>query len=147
MVPPLSHRISRVRRYSGFGPGRSLFAYVTFTLSRRPFHAVLLWVATFLAVLTPGTLLPPVWPLPLSLATTRGISFDFFSSPYLDVSVQAVPSAHLLIQCAVTGHDSGRIAPFGHPRINACLRLPAAFRSWLRPSSAPSAKAFPLRSL
>ena len=43
------------------------------------------------AVLTPVILLLPVWPLPLSLATTSGISFDFSSSPYLDVSVQGVP--------------------------------------------------------
>ena len=43
------------------------------------------------AVRTPGILLLPVWPLPRSLATTYGISVDFFSSPYLDVSVQAVP--------------------------------------------------------
>ena len=45
-----------------------------------------------------------VWPFPLSLATTRGISFDFSSSPYLDVSVQGVPHAYLLIQ--YTFHDS-----------------------------------------
>lgn len=31
-----------------------------------------------------------VWTLPLSLAATEGISFDFFSSAYLDVSVQQV---------------------------------------------------------
>ena len=91
--------------------------------------------------------LPPVWPLPRSLATTDGISVDFSSSPYLDVSVRAVPPVHLWIQCTVTGHDSGRIAPFGYPWISACLRLPMAFRSLLRPSSAPGAKAFPLRSL
>ena len=42
-------------------------------------------------VLTPRILLLSVWPLPISLATTFGISVDFFSSPYLDVSVQAVP--------------------------------------------------------
>ena len=99
------------------------------------------------AVLTPEVLLPPVWPLPRSLATTSGISVDFSSSPYLDVSVQAVPPAYLWIQYTVTGHDSSRIAPFGYPRINAHLRLPVAFRSLSRPSSAPSAKAFPLRSL
>ena len=28
-----------------------------------------------------------------------------------------------------------RVAPFGHLRINACLRLPEAYRSLLRPSS------------
>ena len=44
---------------------------------------------------TPEILLPPVWPNPRSLATTRGISVDVFSSPYLDVSVQAVPLLYL----------------------------------------------------
>ena len=42
-----------------------------------------------------------VWPLSLSLATTQEISVDFSSSPYLDVSVQAVSPAHLWIQCTV----------------------------------------------
>ena len=50
------------------------------------------------AVRTPEKLLPLVWPLSLSLATTQEISVDFFSSPYLDVSVQAVPLICLLIQ-------------------------------------------------
>jgi hypothetical protein len=31
-----------------------------------------------------------VWAFPVSLATTRGIIIIFFSSPYLDVSVQEV---------------------------------------------------------
>ena len=88
-----------------------------------------------------------VWALSISLATTLEIEFSFFSSPYLDVSVQAVPLIYLCIQYMMTGHDSGRIAPFGYLWINACLRLPIAYRSLLRPSSAPSAKAFPLRSL
>ena len=35
-----------------------------------------------------------------------------------------------------------RVSPFGHPRIKDCSHLPVAFRSFLRPSSAPSAKAF-----
>ena len=39
-----------------------------------------------------------------------------------------------------------RVAPFGDPRINGYLLLPEAFRSLSRPSSAPDAKAFPLRS-
>ena len=42
------------------------------------------------AVRTPMVLLPLVWPLPRSLAATWGISVDFFSSAYLDVSVQRV---------------------------------------------------------
>ncbi len=147
MVPPSSHRVSRVRRYSGYSSLCLLFAYVILTLSDWPSHAILLNAQILLAVRTPKVLLPSVWPLPRSLATTGGISFDFSSSPYLDVSVQAVPPVYLWIQYTVTGHDSSRIAPFGHPRINAHLRLPVAFRSLSRPSSAPSAKAFPLCSL
>ena len=40
-----------------------------------------------------------------------------------------------------------RVSPFGNPRIKAHLRLPEAYRSLSRPSSALSAKAFPLRPL
>ena len=36
--------------------------------------------------------------------------------------------------------------PFGNPRIEAYLQLPVAYRSLSRPSSAPDAKAFTLRS-
>ena len=92
---------------------------------------------------TPEILLPPVWPLPRSLATTSGISVDVFSSPYLDVSVQAVPLIHLFYSV----YDTFRwVSPFGNLRIEALLQLPEAYRSLTRPSSAPDAKAFPLRS-
>ena len=84
-----------------------------------------------------------VWPLPLSLATTRGISFDFFSSPYLDVSVREVPYVKLCIH--LTLHNVW-VSPFGNPRIDAYLQLPEAYRSLSRPSSAPDAKAFALCS-
>ena len=120
---------------------------MTLTLFRWLSQTILLDRCVHVAVRTPEVLLPLVWPLPRSLATTSGISVDFSSSPYLDVSVQAVPLIYLCIQYMMTGHDSGRIAPFGYLWINACLRLPIAYRSLLRPSSAPSAKAFPLRSL
>ena len=51
---------------------------------------------------TPRELLPLVWPLSFSLATTQKISVDFSSSPYLDVSVQAVPLIYLCIQYMMT---------------------------------------------
>ena len=91
-------------------------------------HRILLAAAVTYAVRTPKELLLSVWPLPRSLATTYGISVDVFSSPYLDVSVQAVPSVYLCIQYTVTGHDSSRVAPFGNLRIDAYLQLPAAYR-------------------
>ena len=43
-----------------------------------------------IAVLQPLSTRTKVWPLPRSLATTCGITFVFFSSPYLDVSVREV---------------------------------------------------------
>ena len=61
------------------------------------------------AVRTPGILLLPVWPLPRSLATTGGISVDFFSSPYLDVSVQAVPLYHTLTVSSTAGFPHSEI--------------------------------------
>ena len=63
------------------------------------------------AVLTPVVLLHPVWPLPLSLATTRGISFDFSSSGYLDVSVPRVTSSQPM--CSAGG--GGIWVPPGSP--------------------------------
>ena len=98
------------------------------------------------AVRTPKVFLLSVWPLPLSLATTRGISVDFSSSGYLDVSVPRVP--HVTLWIHVTFHDSSPWV-FPHSEIcgyNAYLQLPAAYRSLSRPSSAPDAKAFTLRS-
>ena len=103
MVPPSSHRVSRVRRYSGYNWSCLPFVYETLTLFGVPSHTLRLDVHIPYVVRTPEILLPPVWPAPLSLATTQGISVDVFSSPYLDVSVQAVPSVYLWIQYTVTG--------------------------------------------
>ena len=85
---------------------------------------------------TPEVQVPPVWPAPRSLATTSGISVDFFSSPYLDVSVRVVPLIWLWIHHMMTGLYSRRIAPFGHPRIITPICgspwLIAAYRVLLR---------------
>ena len=147
MVPPSSQRVSRVRWYSGSSSRRVLFAYGAITLYRRSSQSVRLFLRLLNAVLTPERLLLPVWPLPRSLATTSGISVDFFSSPYLDVSVQAVPHVHLFDSMHVDRVLLCRVSPFGNLRIKAHLRLPEAYRSLSRPSSALSAKAFPLRPL
>ena len=147
MVPPTSHRVPRVLRYSGSGYILSVFDYVTLTLYRWPSHAIRLTYRLKKPSVTPKILLPSVWPLPRSLATTGGISVDVFSSPYLDVSVQAVPHVRLFDSTHVAGVLLQRVSPFGNLRIKAHLQLPEAYRSLSRPSSAPDAKAFPLRSL
>ncbi len=57
-----------------------------------------------------------------------------------------LPPLYLWIQYRVLAHCRKWVSPFGNLRINGCLRLPAAYRSLPRPSSAPSAKAFTLCS-
>ena len=146
MVPPSSMRISRVRTYSGFRSLLLHFDYRAITFSGRASHPVLLRLILLSPVLTPGVLLPRVWPLSLSLATTYEISVDVFSSAYLDVSVRRVPCDILWIHISLTWRYPCGVSPFGYLRIVGYLRLPAAFRSLSRPSSAPDAKAFPLCS-
>src|SRR5438270_5073096 len=43
---------------------------------------------------------------------------------------------------SITSNEAGWVVPFGNPRINACLRLPVAYRNLLRPSSPLGTKAF-----
>ena len=95
MVPPASHRVPRVLRYSGSGLSVFTFDYVALTLFRRPSHAVRLVTSDHDVCPQPRRINPPVWPPPRSLATTCGISVDVFSWSYLDVSVQTVPLVHL----------------------------------------------------
>ena len=73
------------------------------------------------------TVVTAVWATPRSLAATDGISIDFFSWRYLDVSVPSVRLAWLWIHHAMTGHNPCRVSPFGHPRIKACLAAPRGF--------------------
>ena len=78
---------------------------MTLTLFGWPSHAILLTLSVLKAVRTPKGFLLSVCPLPRSLATTNGLSFDVSSSPYLDVSVQAVPLMHLWIQCMILEYE------------------------------------------
>ena len=91
MVPLPSHKVSRVSWYSGYRHVNFGFAYGAFTLSRWSFQC---HSATFVESIIrsePRNARIPVWALPLSLAATYGITFVFFSSGYLDVSVHRVP--------------------------------------------------------
>ena len=146
MVLPCSHRVSRVRRYSGYSLVRSAFAYGSLTLCGRLSHTVQLDTSDLDASPNTEDLRPSVWPPPRSLATTSGISVDVFSCPYLDVSVQGVPHVRLFYSTHADAVLPHRVSPFGNLRINAYVPLPVAYRSLSRPSSAPDAKAFPLRS-
>ena len=92
MVPPASHRISRVPRYSGtdslssLSPTRLSLSLVPLS---RSFGSA---IVSSCRPSTPCVRRPMVWPLTSSLATTKAIEFSFFSSGYLDVSLPRVPS-------------------------------------------------------
>ena len=145
MVPPASHRVSRVRRYSGSSRTTFPFGYGAITRYGRPSHTVLLVPVAKKLSTTPEDKSSGL-PSSRSLATTYGISFDVSSSPYLDVSVQAVPRVRLFDSTHADRVLLCRVSPFGNLRVKAYVQLTAAYRSLSRPSSAPDAKAFPLRS-
>ena len=85
-----------------------------------------------------------VWADPRSLATTRGIiSFPLGTKMF---QFPRLPSSSLWVQQEDAAGLLQRVSPFGNPRINTCTRLPEAYRSVPRPSSAFGAKAFTVSS-
>ena len=120
MVPPASHRISRVPRYSGSdslpSPSPTGLSPSLVTLSRMFGSAIL---GSRLSS-TPRVRRLAVWPLTSSLATTKVIEFSFFSSGYLDVSVPRVPSDRLCIHLNVSG-----LPPDGFPHSDIMGSMPA----------------------
>ena len=111
MVPPASHRISRVPRYSGTSylssPSLTGLSPSSVLLSRSFRSAI---VRCRLPS-TPCVRRPTVWPLPSSLATTKEIEFSFFSSGYLDVSLPRVPSYETMD----SSHGDRALPPPGSP--------------------------------
>ena len=91
MGPPASHRVTRVRWYSGYRLAALDFVYGTVTLFGVTVQkASTINYGSIMRSTTPRVLLPLVWPLSLSLAATQKIDVSFSSSAYLDVSVQRV---------------------------------------------------------
>ena len=76
----------------------------------------------------------------------QGFIPGWLTVDHLDVSVQAVPRVHLFDSMHADRVLLCRVSPFGDSGIIAYVQLPQTYRSLSRPSSAPDAKAFPLRS-
>ena len=91
MVPAHSIKVSRVSMYSGYRSVSSSFAYGAFTLSGRLSQNLSARLIESRMWSEPRNARISVCPLSRSLAATYEIDFSFSSSPYLDVSVQAVP--------------------------------------------------------
>jgi hypothetical protein len=81
---------------------------------------------------TPWQHATKVWAIPVSLATTQGITIVFFSSAYLDVSVRQVGSVYCYTVIRLQRIRLSHSEIFG---FNACVQLPEAYRSLPRPSS------------
>ena len=78
------------------------------------------------------------WAVPRSLAATQGISVDFSSFGYLDVSVHQVRLPILYIRIEMTTEVAG----FPHSEIpgsKLVCQLTEAYRRLPRPSSPPTA--------
>ncbi len=98
VVPPASHKVSRVSWYSGYCSTYAGFRLQGFHLLRPTVPSRFVYpIYACQQSSTPVWRTSPVWALPRSLAATKRISFDYFSSGYLDVSVPQVPSSYSLV--------------------------------------------------
>ena len=141
MVPASSHRVSRVPWYSGSCRSCLSFAYGAFTLFRRS--------SQFRSATFTGRLRSPK---PQG-ASHPGLGSSGFARRYFRNRVFFLflrllrcfssPGSLRTPMDSVHGDRSFscRVSPFRYLRIIAYLRLPAAFRSLSRLSSAPGAKA------
>jgi hypothetical protein len=124
--------------------GLSNFTHPAVTVSGRFFHIVaFVFKSPTLWSLNPGRINPP------------GLGFSAFARHYSRNHIRFLLLG--LLRCftsprlaspdyefirSILRYDPEWVVPFGNPWINACLRLPMAYRSLLRPSSPLSAKAF-----
>ena len=120
MVPAYSVKVPRVSTYSGYRHVNSPFAYGTFTLFGQLSQNCSAKLVESIPRSEPRDARIPVWALPFSLAATLEIEFSFFSSPYLDVSVQAVPDVWLCIHHTTTEVFSVR---FPHSEISGSMGI------------------------
>ena len=126
MVPPYSDRISRVPTYS---------ISLMMRCRVRGYHPVSSCLSRHFTCLIKSLRASPI-----SLAATFGISVDFFSSGYLDVSVPPVCLFNLCIQLKIRAYARG----FPHSEIpdsSGFYYLIWAYRKLIRPSSPLTAKA------
>ena len=146
MVPPTSRRIPRVRRYSGYCRSLFRFVYMTLTFFGGLSHALRLRLNVTCAVLYPGCITTPgLASSAFARHYSRNLGWFLFLSLLRCFSSGGSPRIPMYSVYAPWFFITG-VSPFGYLRVKAYLQLTAAFRSLSRPSSAPDAKAFPLRS-
>ena len=122
MVPPASHKVSRVSSYSGYCWIRYIFPYTALTLFGPLFQNGSGNISYSYCSPLPRSARTTVWALTISLAATFAITVVFFSSGYLDVSVHRVPLCTLCIGVQILG-----VYPSGFPHSDICGSLNMCF--------------------
>ena len=146
MVLPASRRIPRVLRYSGAGSASDLFVYGAFTLSGGAFQLSSTKVSRpCCRSTTPESKPSGLASFPFA---RRYLGNRFY---FLFLRVLRCFSSPRALRCTMDSCNGDRlltcrVPPFRYLRIVACLRLPVAFRSLPRPSSAYGAWASTLCS-
>lgn len=149
---PTGFHVSRGTREHGPG-SPSPFAYGAVTLSGPPSQVVRLEEGFVTPRRVRGLARPcpatPAWQRPRAL-TPRWFGLLPVRSPLLGESrlisfprgteMFHFPRYRTAFRRRVAS-TATQVSPFGNPGINACLRLPRAYRSLPRPSSPPAAKA------
>ncbi len=159
MVLTDSHGISRAPCYLGYSPGCTQhYGYGAHTLSGRPFKTVHLCthITSLVRQNQNGKSHNPAHATPAGYHTWKRFSLIRVRSPLLTESLlfslpagtemfhfPAFPPRTLCVQVRVT-KSLARLAGFPHSDTlgsQSGYRLPQAYRRFLRPSSAPNAKA------
>ena len=146
MVPPASHRVPRVRWYSGSCLVNILFAYRTITYYGVSSHTLLLKILNQLCSPQPRrTRSFGLASFPFARRYLGNRCFFLFLLLLRCFSSEGFLHMAMYLPCSDTVLPS-RVSPFGYLRVYGYLLLTAAFRSLSRPSSALGAKASTLRS-
>ena len=130
MVPPASHKVSRVSWYSGYCWIQYIFPYTALTLFGPLFQNGSGNISYSYCSPLPRSARTTVWALTISLAATFAITVVFFSSGYLDVSVHRVCLPFGWCDMTRTGLPHSDIR--GSRPICGSPRLFAAYRVLLR---------------
>jgi hypothetical protein len=138
VVHPDSNRVPRVRSYSGYSLESYQFLIRDFHPLRLDFpdHSDTNMIFKLL-IESPTTPHPKMWFGLFQFRSPLLSESRLISSPWGTKMVQFPQYRFniLYIQISMTKYYPSRVPPFGNLRINACLQLPAAFRSLPRPSS------------
>ena len=140
MVPPISHKVPRVSWYSGSCRCLPLSSTrLSLSLAGFP-KTILLAFSSLLQSITPRCTHHGLGSFPFARRYSGNRCFFLFLR--VPRCFSSPGSLHTPMDSVHDDRSSScRVPPFRHPRLNGYLRLPAAFRSLSRLSSALSAKA------